>query len=997
MYRLPLVLWIGLALSIPSLAPAGSFVPSSTGTFGSLTVSIEPGFIRPGSGGGIRLRAIAPGVEIRITDTRTANPPETTDQNARFEPVTADILLENVFRERTDLPPGLVLEDVPEGVRFTVALAPGEQKILRFQRRPSSGGVRFGMVGDCKSAYFTFARQLEKFKSEDPDFVVILGDFVNERPFEYDVFAQQLRTLRIPVFPVLGNHDRIPSAADPRNEFRRRYGPTYHAFEYQGIGFWFVDSANDAVGAWQEAWLRTSLDASPARPKIVFMHIPPYNILEGPMGHGHSMRAEDAQRFLDLVREGGVDRVFAGHINGYAEQEYGGTRLILTSGGGESEHREDYPLHTLLVTVGNDDISVEMMPDTRPTEDQRAAGEREIRNRVYIRTHISQIAWGSFLFLMLVFLLLWLGRKNRHAAPSESPKGWQWGVWLALALCVTIIVIRFATPKDFYDNEQCRQGIYVQDILFHHHWLLQWDAGAPATKPPLYNWLAAVPCLVTGSPWDQLIRLPSAFAAVGMIILVYFMGVDWAGRKTGTLSAVILIANFHFAKLAGLARTDMLLAFFIVAAMWVFWRRAVLGKPGPRWAWFYLWIALAVLTKGPAGILVPGLAAAGYLLWSRDRKSSREMRWGFGFLLILGAVLLWFLPAVLSAGKGYFTGTVLDETWNRFLSTGERAGKGRPFYYYLPLYLGRFAPWGILSATIGIKTLRRRREILTPEWRFVWAWLLITIGFFSLSAGKRADYIFPAYPAAALIVGRWIAGSSTQLPAMAEKRILQAVAVVLTLIGVAFILLPLVAPLSPSLDTLLARIDLPPKTEMRDLLRWGLILALSAGTATGILLLKRGLPAGTICLAASLTVALGGYFAFFCPPAVSDANEEIEEFCEDTRCEINDLPLVYLNRVHHAVRFYLLRDGPPATEDEIDSRLAPGKPFCLMESVDKKNDSLPGEWLQKMELLSDVRLATDFGSERYRLYRSLPPDNARLLPLPSSPGEHGLVLFAGPP
>jgi 4-amino-4-deoxy-L-arabinose transferase-like glycosyltransferase len=565
---------------------------------------------------------------------------------------------------------------------------------------------------------------------------------------------------------------------------------------------------------------------------------------------------------------------------------------------------------------------------------------------------------------------------NQRQVRSDEDKAFRWGIWLPLAFCLVLLLIRFSTPKDFYDNEQSRQGIYVLDLFKHHNWLLQWDGGTPATKPPLYNWLAYVPCWMAGRVVDQLIRVPSALAAIGLVVLVYGMGLDMGGRRTASLAAVIMLANFHFSKLAGLARTDMLLAFFITCSLWVFWRRGVLGRDGPGWLWFHLFIALGILTKGPAGILVPALAVLAYTAWVRKWSILREMRPGWGLLLILGLVLLWLVPALLEGGKD-LTGTILDETWNRFFGAGERAGRTRPVYYYIPLYLGRFAPWGLLSITIGVKTMRQRRRILAPESRFAWGWLLTTIGFFSLSGGKRADYIFPAYPAASLLVGYWLANPKDILPTLLERRVLLVLAVTFAVAATIFGILALSSHVSEAVSGLFEKADIPLEQVGGSLLvLWSFLFAAVAILAARRLW-KGTLHGATVWFAAVVVVALLGNYAFFCPAATTQSNRLVEAFGERLREVIDEKPLLIYNRTHHAVRFYSQRDPAEITDRELGEWFASGKEFYLLVSSEEDREPLAEERLERLSLVLESPRFPDFDPGGYRLYRSPPSQGSR--------------------
>ena len=139
--------------------------------------------------------------------------------------------------------------------------------------------------------------------------------------------------------------------------------------------------------------------------------------------------------------------------------------------------------------------------------------------------------------------------------------------------------------------------------------------GEPYTqKPPLYYWLAAAAGAPFGRVTEVAARLPSALAGIALIGLTLVFGSRLLGGATATLGAALLLTTFEFADNARRAQLDVLLALFETLALVAFWRidRGI----GRRWLAqlvLHASLGLAVLTKGPVGILVPVLVMACFL------------------------------------------------------------------------------------------------------------------------------------------------------------------------------------------------------------------------------------------------------------------------------------------------------------------------------------------------------------------------------------------------
>ena len=106
-----------------------------------------------------------------------------------------------------------------------------------------------------------------------------------------------------------------------------------------------------------------------------------------------------------------------------------------------------------------------------------------------------------------------------HDAGARSlrlPPGWR----RALVVCSILSLLwamgaRILGPSDSWDHRQPRTISYTTDILVNggHHWILPIEQSRyPATKPPLYNWLAAPMVALIGLSSDLAHKWPSLAA-----------------------------------------------------------------------------------------------------------------------------------------------------------------------------------------------------------------------------------------------------------------------------------------------------------------------------------------------------------------------------------------------------------------------------------------------------------------------------------------------------
>lgn len=337
----------------------------------------------------------------------------------------------------------------------------------------------------------------------------------------------------------------------------------------------------------------------------------------------------------------------------------------------------------------------------------------------------------------------------------------------AMLLFAVAAAIRVAAPPDLAEGDQQKQLDYVVDVVRNGSRIVQHEAnGAIATKPPLYNWLAAMPSLAMG-PTLTAAKIPSLLAAALVVWVTATLAREAFGPAAAAGAAVALVLSSLFSRLLWFARTDMLLTATLVAALLAAWRvrrreggaqpadaREPDGGGARRWrALFHGATAAGLLTKGPIGLLFPLLIAFAWHRRERERRElARALRPFAGSLVAIAVFLAWFAIAIV-AEPGVWDSMVGSELLDRFRGPGStKAHEVRPFWYYVPHLLARFAPWSLL-ALVGAFAWRRaeRTERALIELAAVWIAGIVVV--FSFVPAKRPERLFPISPAVALLAG----------------------------------------------------------------------------------------------------------------------------------------------------------------------------------------------------------------------------------------------------
>lgn len=304
-------------------------------------------------------------------------------------------------------------------------------------------------------------------------------------------------------------------------------------------------------------------------------------------------------------------------------------------------------------------------------------------------------------------------------------------------------------------------------------------------KPPLLYWGAAAGFKLFGVS-EAAARLPSAICALLATLALGWLAWRIYGAETARWLLLLLPTTVGMIGFSHAAATDMpfsgMVTIALVCAAVVLRLLPRMGVPTaatnsaaapahpqpspklsvPRTPWialllFGFFLGLAVLAKGPAGIVLCGGAV---LCWALITK-----RWRDAFRLLHPAAIFAFcvtaLPwYVLCARRNpdFFRVFIIEHNFKRYLTPEFQ--HIQPFWFYIPVVLAALLPWAFLflwAAVSGALKLWRSRQLDHPSWLLV-CWSGFTVLFFTISKSKLPGYILPAIPPLALLTSKAIKG-----------------------------------------------------------------------------------------------------------------------------------------------------------------------------------------------------------------------------------------------
>jgi len=237
--------------------------------------------------------------------------------------------------------------------RWRVEVDPG--RITELDLAPpdaaDSGTWRFALLSDIQEAVDGL-QDIHGKINEDPTirFLLGAGDLTERGDVdELARYQEELRTLSVPYYTTLGNHE----LGENPTLWHDWFGRGNFRFVFRGVQFTLLDSASATLDPMVYDWLDGWLGEGASRVHLVAMHIPPLDPI-GVRGGGFASRNE-AAKLLTRLANGHVDMTLYGHIHSYYEFENAGIPAHISGGGGAIPERFDgVGRHFLVVDVNAD-------------------------------------------------------------------------------------------------------------------------------------------------------------------------------------------------------------------------------------------------------------------------------------------------------------------------------------------------------------------------------------------------------------------------------------------------------------------------------------------------------------------------------------------------------------------------------------------------------------------------------------------------------------------
>jgi len=315
---------------------------------------------------------------------------------------------------------------------------------------------------------------------------------------------------------------------------------------------------------------------------------------------------------------------------------------------------------------------------------------------------------------------------------------------------------------------------YVQtakEMIQHKSWLVPYIFDGPQfEKPILFYWLLAGAIKEFGvSPFVARFW-PSFFGILGVITTYWLAFMLFQNKRVAFFSGLILSSSFIYLALSRAVLTDMVFSILVVISLAFFY----LGYTNSKWKnvgiiFCFIFSALAVLAKGVLGLLLPGLVVLAYLFYRKDLKFIKSWTFLLGMILFLLIAVPWHIYIYRLFGKEFIDEYVFNVHIRRIFDAEHP--KSDTWHFYPLMMFGGIFPWSLYlipGIALWFKELRNRSA---KKDQIIFLSLVIGVVFMIMQVAhsKLASYIFPVFPAIAILLGYYLEKTSLAHPTKGWK------------------------------------------------------------------------------------------------------------------------------------------------------------------------------------------------------------------------------------
>lgn len=282
-----------------------------------------------------------------------------------------------------------------------------------------------------------------------------------------------------------------------------------------------------------------------------------------------------------------------------------------------------------------------------------------------------------------------------------------------------------------------KHNSWISPMIYDHVWY---------DKPPLTYWALMITYKLFGIS-DFTSRIPNTLVAGASVALMYHITYRMSKSTfAGVLCAILLMSTLQFWYISHAIITDGFL-FLFTLAIFGYSYLAFTNNDKSAMVKAYIAAALAVITKGPIGIILPGLilliyVCARYIVHRKDEsyQLSKDIKLLFnplGLLAFIAIASPWYIAMYSIHGEQFISGFLGLHNVDRALISEHP--KFNVWYYYLLIVPLSLLPWTpVIVCHLKDLNWKDDFDLLGI------IWFIVIVLFYSLVATKYLTYTLPA-------------------------------------------------------------------------------------------------------------------------------------------------------------------------------------------------------------------------------------------------------------
>lgn len=273
-------------------------------------------------------------------------------------------------------------------------------------------------------------------------------------------------------------------------------------------------------------------------------------------------------------------------------------------------------------------------------------------------------------------------------------------------------------------------------------------------KPHLLFWLAGIGVQLFGNTNFAFKLFPVLYGWLGFYF-TYRLGKVLFTEKTGRLAALLTATTQVFFLYSFDIHTDIVLQTGVVLALWQFAAYLQHKKP-VHFISGFTGVGLAMLAKGPVGVVIPFFAVVLFLGVKKDFKQLFHPKWTLGILIILAVISPSIIYLYQTFGWQGIEFYFITNNFGRI--TGEYAGSSNDPFFYLYNSIWIFLPWTIFVFGTVFSEIKSWFSGVkrNPRGIYLLGGVLVYFVIISIAKGKAPNYFLIAVPPLTVLTAKWL-------------------------------------------------------------------------------------------------------------------------------------------------------------------------------------------------------------------------------------------------